>query len=351
MSTTKIVPNLSQFDFDEKSFLQKLPYSVTPTSVQGVYAGVPPGDDFDPNTASAAALVKAGILFRRPTASDSPALQAAWKNAFSQKWLAKNFVVPVLEPQIGRTHQLRQKPKEVSNGNYLGYAWAGAATATGGPYTGVIANWIVPSVSKASEPASSSPSYDSGVGIAYDSSSWVGIDGFDFSVVSNDVLQAGVEQYVDTSGKAHYVAWYEWYTAGDTTPSYVYQTNFANLPVTAGNEVSVCVLYQGKTAGYISFGNVTTGKYTSVTLAPPKGATFSGNTVEWIVEDPDGGESTNTALAKFSPVTFNSALACTASGGTNNPQADNTCNIETLGGKVLTKTILGNETVTVDFIG
>lgn len=349
--STSSAPVSPGSDFDEKAFLQRIPYPITATTVKGSYAGVAPAEDFDPNTASAAALVKNGILLRRPTATDDPALQAAWRKTFSRKWLAQDYVVPVLAPQIGRTHQLRRAPTKTSEGNYLGYAWAGAATASGGPYTGVIANWVVPSVSKASEPASSAPSYDSTVGIAYDSSSWIGIDGFDFRVVSNDVLQAGVEQYVDTAGKAHYVAWYEWFTAGDTTPPYVYQTNIANFPITAGNEVSISVQYQGKTAGYIYFGNVTTGKYTSVTLAPPPGATFSGNTVEWIVEDPDEGEFSNTALAKFTPVTFSSAIACTASGGTNNPQSDNTCNIETLGGKVLTKVALGSYTVTVDFIG
>jgi hypothetical protein len=256
-----------------------------------------------------------------------------------------------LEPQVGRKHFLRQKPKKLSEANYVNGAWAGAATASGGPYSGVIGYWYVPTVSKASEPQSSAPSYDSGHGIAYDSSSWVGIDGFDVTVASNDVLQAGVEQYVDTSGKAHYVAWYEWYGPVGPPPAYVDQTNITNLPVSPGNEIYVSVQYVSKTAGSIYIANVTTGQHFSLTLAPPPGATFSGNTVEWIVEDPDGGEGTNTALAKFSQVQFTNAIACTAAGGTNNPENDDTCNIETNGGKILTKVILGSNTVTVDFIG
>lgn len=348
--STKPIPVPSPGEFDERAFLQKIPFNVTPTNLKGAYAGVAPPDSFDPNTASAAELVKNGILWRRPSAKDDPALRAAWQKVFSRKWLAKDRVVPVLETQVGKTHNLR-KIRKVSDGNYLDGTWAGAATASGGPYSGVIANWIVPTVSKPSEPASSFPSYDSTVGIDWDSSSWIGLDGFNATVVSNDVLQAGVQQYVDTSGKPHYVAWYEWFTAGDTTPAYVYQTNITNIPIRPGDEVSVSVQYMSKTAGYIYFGNVTTGKHTSVTLAPPSGATFSGNTVEWIVEDPDGGEETNTALAKFTPVVFSSAIACTASGGTNNPQSDDTCNIETNGGKLLTKVVLGNFTVTVDFIG
>lgn len=344
-------PSPIQGPFDEKEFLQKLPYPVTSTSLKGVYVGTAPPESFDPNTATAAELVKNGILWRRPTPTNDPALKAAWDKVFSRKWLAADRIVPEFEPQVGRKHILRQALKKQKEGNYLGGAWAGAATASGGPFSGVIGYWHVPTVSKASEPQSSSPSYDSGHGIAYDSSSWIGLDGFDVTVVSNDVLQAGVEQYVDTSGKAHYVAWYEWYGPIGPPPAYVDQTNIANFPVNPGDEIYVSVQYVGKTAGSIYFGNVTTGKHTSFTLSPPSGATFSGNTVEWIVEDPDGGESTNTALAKFTPVEFTSAIACTAAGGTNNPQNDDTCNIETLSNKVLTKVTLGSYTVTVDFIG
>ena len=112
----------------------------------------------------------------------------------------------------------------------------------------------------------------------------------------------------------------------------------------------VSVQYVGKTAGSIYLGNITTGKHFAITLAPPPGATFSGNTVEWIMEDPDGGEDDGTALAKFTPVTFTSALACTAAGGTNNPQNCATCNIETVSGTVLTNVTLGSDTATIDFL-
>lgn len=351
MSTATVKRPPSEFLVDEEAFLQKLPYTIKPTNLKGVYAAEAPQDNFDPNTATAAELVKNGILWRRPEATDNPAVRQAWNQVFSRKWSAADRIVPVLEPQIGRTHILKKAPTKVSESNYLGGAWAGAATASGGPYTGVIGYWHVPTVSKASEPASSYPSYDSTVGIAYDSSTWIGIDGFDFTVVSNDVLQAGVEQYVDDSGNPHYVAWYEWYAPGNPPPDYIYQTNITNLPVKAGDEMYVSVQYVSKTAGSIYISNVTTGKYCSLTLAPPSGATFSGNTVEWILEDPDEGEYSNTALAKFTPVEFTSAMACTASGSINNPENDDTCNIETLGGKVLTKVALGNYTVSIDFIG
>lgn len=351
MSSSATTRPKIDWTLNEKEFLDKLPYAVTPTSLKGVYAVNAPPAGFDLNRATAAELVKQGVLWRRPTPSDPPGVQQAWQKFASREWSAQDRIVPVLEPQIGRTHNLRQPLKKVTENNYLNGAWSGAATASGGPYNGILGYWYIPTVSKASEPASSAPSYDSTVGIAYDSSSWVGIDGFDITVTSNDVLQAGIEQYVDTSGKAHCVAWYEWYGPIGPPPAYVNQTNILNFPVAPGNEVYVLVQYVSKTAGSISMANVTTGQHFSITLAPPPGATFSGNTVEWIVEDPDGGEGTNTALAKFTQVQFTSAIACTAAGGFNNPQNDDTCNIETNGGKVLTKVALASDTVTIDFIG
>jgi hypothetical protein len=341
----------SQWVFDEQAFLQKIPYSVTPTNLKGAYAGTAPPDSFDPNTASAAELVKNGILWRRPTASDPPALRAAWQKVFSRKWLAQDRIIPVLEPQTGRRHILKKAPQKTGNMNYLGGAWSGAATFSGGPYNGIIGYWIVPTVSQPPQPPSAPGTYDASNGIGWDSSSWVGIDGFDVPpIVSTDVLQAGIEQYVESSSKAaSYVAWYEWYGPSGPPPAYVDQTNIANLPVSPGDEICVYVNYVSKTAGSIYLGNMTTGKHFSLTLAPPPGATFSGNTVEWIVEDPDGGEDFGTSLAKFTPVSFTSAMACTTAGGTNNPQSDNTCNIETTGGTVLTKVTLASDTVTVDF--
>jgi Peptidase A4 family len=171
------------------------------------------------------------------------------------------------------------------------------------------------------------------------------------------VLQAGVEQYVDDKGVAHYVAWYEWYGPIGPPPAYVDQVNIyvgtppAPLAVSPGDEVVAYVNYVSKTAGSVYFGNITTGQHFSITLAPPSGATFAGNTAEWIMEDPDGGEDYETALAKFTPVVFTNAIACTAAGGSNNPASDNTCNVETTGGKVLTKVTTGTDTLTIDFIG
>lgn len=154
--STKPMAEPSHWAFEEQAFLKKIPYPVVPTNLKGAYAGIAWADSFDPNTASATDLIKNGLLWRRPTATDHPGLRAAWQHAFSRKWHAQDRVVPVLEPQIGRTHNLRKPLKKGRDTNYNNGAWAGAATAKGGPYSGIIANWKVPTVSKPSEPASSS---------------------------------------------------------------------------------------------------------------------------------------------------------------------------------------------------
>jgi hypothetical protein len=84
-----------------------------------------------------------------PTAADPPALREAWRKAFSRKWLAKDRVIPVLEPQTGRARILKKAPRKISDMNYLNGAWSGAATFSGGPYNGVIGYWKAPTVSKA----------------------------------------------------------------------------------------------------------------------------------------------------------------------------------------------------------
>jgi hypothetical protein len=341
----------SKWAFDEKGFLQKIPYPVIPTNLKGVYASTAPPDDFDPNTASAAELIKNGILWPRPAATDHPALHEMWQKVFSRKRLAKDCILSGDEPQVGRTHILRKQPRKVGDTDYVNGNWSGAGTFKNGPYAGIIGSWLVPTVSKPSEPPSGYGSWDYSHGILYDSSSWVGIDGWDLTTfLSNDVLQAGIEQYIDDSGTPNYVAWYEWYVPYGPPPSYVNQTNIP-VPVSPGDQICVVVQYMSKTAGFIDLINLTTGKWFSRTLQPPLGATFSGNTVEWIMECPDGGEDSGTSLAKFTPVKFTFAQAFNASGAdVNNPKNDDTCDIQSgWDGKILTKVTRGDYSVTIDY--
>jgi hypothetical protein len=313
------------------------------TNVTGAFSSPAPPDSFDPNKASAVDLVNQGLLWRRPAATDNPALVTAWKTVFSRTWLAKDRIVPQLEPQIGKTHALRKALTRVTDQNFVNGAWSGAGIR-GGKWTGVIGFWKIPTVSKPSEPQGQ-------IG-GWDSSSWIGLDGFDIGIVSNDVLQAGIQQVVSAGGQASYVAWFEWFAPQQAgSPPYIFQTNISNFPVKPGQQVYCSVQYvNNNTAGYIYFANETTGQHFSITLAPPPGATFAGNSIEWIMEAPDGGEPV-TALPKFTPVQFTSAIGCSASGAVGNPSTGDTSNIETTSAKVLTKVAVGSDTVTIDFIG
>jgi hypothetical protein len=331
-----------EFAHDERSFRRKIPYPLISTNLKGVYASPAPPDDFDPNKAEAAELVKKGMIWRRPAATDNPAVVKAWQKAFSRKWLAKDRIVPQLEPQIGKTHLLKKPLKAVTEQNFVNSAWAGAGTR-GGSWNGNIGFWLIPTVSK--------PLEAQGLEGGWNSSSWVGIDGFDIGIVSNDVLQGGIQQKVNASGQASYVAWFEWFAPQQPgSPPYIFQTNIANFPVSPGQDIYCVIEYMGNSAGQVSLANETTGQHFSMTLAPPPGATFKGNSIEWIMEAPDGGEP-ESSLPKFTPVTFTDAIGCGAGNVYGNPQNGDTCNIENTAGKVLTSVTVGNYTTTINFVG
>lgn len=344
MSSIATVP--SSLDHGERPFRRRVPYMLVATNLPGVYAGPTPPNDLDPNTASVSELVKSGLLWRRPSANDDPALQRAWQKVFSRKWLGEDRIVPELRPQFRKTHALKSPMRKMTDTSFVNSAWAGAG-ARGGDWTGVIGFWKIPTVTKPSEPQG----YIGG----WTLSSWIGIDGFDIGIVSNDALRAGIEQSVSPSGVASYGAWFEWYApARAGSPPYIYQTNIVNFPVSAGQEIYCSVQYIGNTAGYIYFANESTGQHFSITVAPPPGATFDGNSIEWIMEAPSGGEPvvpSMIALPKFSPVAFTSAIGCGVSGALGNPLNGDTANIEDASGKLLTAVQVGNYRATVDFIG
>jgi hypothetical protein len=326
--------------FDETVFQKKIPFQLTPTSMKGVYLNPAPPDNFDANNASQLDLARYGMLWRKPGAGDPPEVKQAWSKFFSHKWLAKDRIVPEFAPQIGISHNLRKKPVKQSDGSYLGGVWSGSGANTG-TWTSVIGYWKIPTVSKPSEPQ--------GTEGGWNSSSWLGLDGM---FTSDDVLQAGIQQKVSGSGAATYVAWYEWFAPQQpNSPPYIWQVNIPNFPVSPGQQVYCSVQYNAKVSGAISFANEATGQHFAITLAPPPGATFNGSSYEWIMEAPDGGEPTS-ALPKFTPVVFTSALACSSgSSVTGNPAVASTMNIETTGGKVLTSVAVGSDTATISFIG
>jgi hypothetical protein len=337
--------HLSTFVHDEAAFKAKTPHQLITTNLAGAYTVPAPPDSFDPKTASATELIKNGLMWRRPVAADPPEVHAAWDKFFSRKWLAKDRIVPESHPQLGVTHNYRgAPPQKQTDATYSGQVWAGAGTKTG-KWTSIIGNWKIPSVSE--------PPEAQGTEGGWNSSSWLGLDGFFYS---NDVLQAGIQQRVIpvplvNVGIPIYVAWYEWYAPPKSnSPGYIYQTNIANFPVSPGDEVYCSVQYNGTTSGSISFANNRTGQHFSITLAPPPGANFNGQSCEWIMEAPDGGEPTS-SLPRFTPVTFTSALACGPNNAFANPATGDIMNIATTGGKKLTSTTVGTDTTTITFVG
>jgi hypothetical protein len=248
--------------------------------------------------------------------------------------------VPESDPQPGRTHILQTPPERQANGTYTGGVWAGSVLA--GTWHAAGASWTIPYVDYPGELAGNEGGWNS--------SSWVGLDG---TYGSNDVLQAGIEQRLLPGGGATYVAWYEWFApAQPNSPAYINQTNIQNFPVTAGQEVQCTVQYIGTTAGTIWFMNHTTGAAFSITLAPPPGATFSGNTAEWIMEAPDGGIPTS-SLPSFTPVTFTGAVCLGPSPvrPTGDAQSGDTWNIVGRDGLTLTSVSLAPAQATIYYIG
>jgi hypothetical protein len=317
----------------------RVPYKLVPTALAGAFITPAPPADFDLNTESSAALIKRGFLWRRPDKGDNPVLRAAWDKVFSRRWRPEDRLVPEFEPQVGKTHNLRST-KRLVDGTVTTANWAGSVVT--GQWTGAIGFWAIPTVTEPLEP----PGADGG----WNSSSWVGIDGYGGS---NDLLQAGVEQSVDANGNAQYVAWYEWFAPQESnSPPYIFQTNITNFAVAPGQTVYCSVQYiSDGPAGQVFFANETTGQHFSITLAAPPGAMFSGSSAEWIMEAPGLGEPT-TSLPMFTPVAFTSAVCCGPNGTLDNPSDGDTFNIVGGGvGKTLTSVTFGPNSVTINYVG
>lgn len=283
-------------------------------------------------------MTKHGLLMCKPDEKTPLDVKATWERVFSHKWDPKKSIVPEFEVQKGQTHRLdTAKLVKKTNTSYFNNMWSGAVVSTGN-FTKVWGTWTIPYVSKPPQPQ--------GTEGGWNSSSWVGIDGWSNS---NDVLQAGVQQRVDANGKASYVAWYEWYApVVSGSPAYVWQTNITNFPVNNGDIVNCWINYaSNKASGSVTFGNQTTGHSFSITLAPPPGATFNGSDCEWIMEAPDWGEPIS-SLPQFSTLVF---TGCGAYGGNGFKSAKdcNTLEVQNTSAKVLTHTTVNADTVVISY--
>src|SRR5690242_20702353 len=95
---------------------KQLPFELHPTNLPGAFTTPAPPHDFDPHKASAAALIKHGLIWKRPQKGDPIGLSRAWERAFAREWYAKDRLIPHLEPRPGRTHVLRRLAKSADTG-------------------------------------------------------------------------------------------------------------------------------------------------------------------------------------------------------------------------------------------
>jgi peptidase A4-like protein len=143
---------------------------------------------------------------------------------------------------------------------------------------------------------------------------------------------------------------------------YVHQMNINSIPVKAGDEVSVVVQYVKHRGdeignplappgpysfGAISFVNMTTNKSHMFYLHPPTGASFAGDSAEWVMELPDGVSG---SLPKFTSVTFDNAGACNAQNTPLNLSKGDLFCLENYSGQPLSTASTGEASVTITYL-
>lgn len=268
------------------------------TNLPGVLAYTQPPSDFDPLTASDAAVAQYGFP-PRPDPQSAPGAYALWQKLVSTS--QTRITNPDLQPT--KTYHLpaqnlSSQGEIAANGaaSYTSSNWSGyAISAANGTFNvnnaAVYAEYVVPIAQQAFGVCSGSWDY---------SAQWIGFDGFQ----SNDVLQAGTEADAYCSGgttTTSYLALYEWYPSGPVA--------IANLKVKPGDVMGLEVWYTATwPSGHLYFINYTTQKSAAIGFDPPPGTSFTGNSVEWIVERPSLGASYAT-LTNYVAAPFNNAYA------------------------------------------
>ena len=142
------------------------------------------------------------------------------------------------------------------------------------------------------------------------SSTWIGIGGgcIDAGCLATDVtlIQAGTEQDVDSSGAAHYSAWWETIPAPSVP---------ASLPVAAGDRIHADITETLPGVWSVTLQNLTRAQTFNMTL--PYSSTYA--TAEWIEETPvaisNSGAVSIGPLPNLSTVTFDLATTNHANAG------------------------------------
>lgn len=168
-------------------------------------------------------------------------------------------LLPTVGPHISGTTETAEST------NWSGYI------ATGSQFTGVSAQWIVPTV----QPSQASES----------SATWIGIDG----VTNNSLIQTGTEQ--DTSnGKTTYYAWYELLPALSIPVEYV----------SPGDEMKASIVEGSPGTWTIVIADITSGQSVSKSVAYSTPQTSA----EWIEEAPSSATGQQLTLADFGTAQF-----------------------------------------------
>ena len=265
-----------------------------------------PAADFNPLTASAAALVANGF----PHMPDDPQQRERYARLWGRIKNRFSYVEPTFRVNSDRFHGPRKRQPDAmeKSGNWSGgvvYAPKGQA------FKWVEGDWTVPSVAAPTNPITGRP-----VPGWYYCASWIGIDGDG----SFDVLQAGVECEVFQSGTAitHVIyPWWEW------APAPEYQ--ITNLTFSPGDHVSMLICSAagpGSTTATVYFYNLTTGASTSFSPTAPADTKLVGNSAEWIVERPSIG-GVLTELADYGEILFSNCEAFTDNATVDGATGDN----------------------------
>jgi len=209
-----------------------------------------------------------------------------------------------------------------SNASHVEFSsnWAGAVwdTLPSGTFTSVTGTFTVPTPTGANGAASA----------------WVGIDG---DTCGTAILQTGVD-FTITSGRVSYDAWYEWFPA--------FAFDFTGITISAGDVITTTVTATTTKSGKAVITNKSTG--VTVTKSLTSTSALCQENAEWIVEDfeENGGL---VAFADFGKVTFSSASATLATGGTLSPSGATTIDIEQ-NSKILTSVSTSSSGVTVTYV-
>jgi hypothetical protein len=246
--------------------------------------------------ASPAELARHGIP-PLPDRNKHPALHAFWLKDFDREL---QFIVPEFKLIPNIRHLPRQPSIIGGSGN-----WSGAeVTPPNGKLIGgaVGGQWNVPNLKNV----------DGNLDYCL---IWVGIDG-DPTIsqnLGNNLVQAGTQLTVDSTGQVQWGAWWNWLAQGLG----IQQANYAiwNMPVQVGADFATSIWITSPTTANVymvaTIAGETESTATITAIAAPPSVALIGGCAEWIVERPTDLNNNSLPLANYGSVEFSAATAAT----------------------------------------